>query len=148
MHRRFQPLNSVCASSYCIKLVSDQQFHFSLGKLQTSWEQPKPAPYLRLKNSKRNSKCQSIGKLGTLLFLKKVEKKSLTMPKQTERGTLWHFSTSILSENIKKLKEDTLAKFFSKKSPTERAENTLREYPLAPLSFLDDVKILRKLLKN
>ena len=37
--------------------------------------------------------------------------------------------------------------FFEKKS--HRAENTLREYPLAPLSFLDDVKILlRKLSKN
>ena len=36
--------------------------------------------------------------------------------------------------------------FFEKKS--HRAENTLREYPLVPLSFLDDVKIiLRKLLK-
>ena len=37
--------------------------------------------------------------------------------------------------------------FFKKKS--HRAENTLREYPLAPLSFSDDVKILlRKLSKN
>ena len=37
--------------------------------------------------------------------------------------------------------------FFRKKS--NRAENTLREYPLAPLSFLDDVKILlSKLSKN
>ena len=36
--------------------------------------------------------------------------------------------------------------FFRKK--LHRAENTLREYPLVPLSFLDDVKILfRKLLK-
>ena len=36
--------------------------------------------------------------------------------------------------------------FFEKKS--HRAQNTLREYPSAPLSFLDDVKILRKLLKT
>ena len=86
MHRRFQPVNSVCASSYCIKLVSDQQFHFSLGKLQTSWEQPKPAPYLRLKNSKRNSKCQSIGKLGTLLFLKKVERRVSQCPNKLKGG--------------------------------------------------------------
>ena len=37
--------------------------------------------------------------------------------------------------------------FLRKKS--HRAENTLTEYPLVPLSFLDDVKILfRKLSKN
>ena len=39
--------------------------------LQTSRGRPKPAPYLRHKNSKRTSKCQSIGELGTL-FMKKV----------------------------------------------------------------------------
>ena len=63
-------------------------------------------------------------------------------------GIFWDFSTCILSENIKKLKGDPLVKKkFEKKS--HRAENTLREYPLAPLSFLDDVKILlRKLSKN
>ena len=33
----------------------------------TSRERPKSAPYLRLKNSRRTSKCQSIGELGTLL---------------------------------------------------------------------------------
>ena len=37
------------------------------GKVETSREPPKSAPYLRLKNSKRSSKCQSIGELGTLL---------------------------------------------------------------------------------
>ena len=35
--------------------------------------------------------------------MKKIEK-SLTMPKKLKGGTLWDFSTSILSENIKKLK--------------------------------------------
>ena len=40
------------------------------------------------------------------------------MPKKTERGTLWDFSTSIPSQNIKKLKGDPLGKnlFFEKKS--------------------------------
>ena len=33
----------------------------------TSRDRPKSAPYLRLKNSKRTSICQSIGELGTLL---------------------------------------------------------------------------------
>ena len=47
-------------------------------------------------------------------------KKSLTMPKETERGTLWDFSTSILSENIQKFKGDPLVIFFfRKKSLTE-----------------------------
>ena len=59
----------------------------------------------------------------------------------------WDFATSILSENIKKLK-GPFGEFFSEKK-SHRAENTLREYPLAPLSFLDDIKILlRKLSKN
>ena len=73
--------------------------------------------------------------------------KSLTMPKETERGTLWDFSTSILSENIQKFKGDPLVNFFSKEK-SHRGENTPREYPLAPLNFLDDVKILRKLLEK
>ena len=38
------------------------------------------------------------------------------MPKKTERGTLWDFSTSMLSQNIKKLKGDPLAKKIFKKS--------------------------------
>ena len=70
------------------------------------------------------------------------------MPKKLKGGTLWDFSTSVLSENSKKLKGGPFGGnfFFEKKS--HRAENTLREYPLVPLSFLDDIKIvLRKLLK-
>ena len=42
----------------------------------TSRDRPKSAPYLRLKNSKRTSKCQS---------RKKNFKKSFTMPTKTER---------------------------------------------------------------
>ena len=69
------------------------------------------------------------------------------MPKKLKGETLWDFSTSILSENIKKLKGDPSVKKTQKKS--HRAENTPREYPLAPLSFLDDVKILlRKVSKK
>ena len=41
--------------------------------IETSQERPKSAPYLRLKNSKRTSKCQSIDELGTLI-LKKLKK--------------------------------------------------------------------------
>ena len=70
------------------------------------------------------------------------------MLRKTEKGDPLGFSASILSENIKKLKGDPLMNFFFEKK-SHRAENTLREYPLAPMSFLDDVKILlRKLSKN
>ena len=70
------------------------------------------------------------------------------MPKKLKGGTLWDFSTSVLSENSKKIEEGALWRnFFRKKS--HKAENTLREYPLVPLSFLDDVKLLlRKLLRQ
>ena len=39
----------------------------------TSRDRPKSAPYLRLKNSKRTSKCQTIGELGTLYGKKILE---------------------------------------------------------------------------
>ena len=69
------------------------------------------------------------------------------MPIKTERGTLWDFSKFILSEKIKKLKGDPLVEKNFRKSL--RAENILRKYPLAPLSLLNDVKILlRKVSKN
>ena len=77
--------------------------------------------------------------------MKKIE--SLTMLKEKLKGgTLWDFSTSIQSEKFKKLKGDPLMIFFRKKK-SHRAENTLKVYPLAPLSFLD-VNILRKLSKS
>ena len=41
--------------------------HRQVELVQTSRHWPKSAPYLRLKNSKRTSICQSIGELGTLL---------------------------------------------------------------------------------
>ena len=70
------------------------------------------------------------------------------MPKSLKGGTLWDFSTSVLSENSKKIEEGTLWGIFFSKKKSHRAESTLREYPLVPLLFLDDVKILlRKLLK-
>ena len=70
--------------------------------------------------------------------MKKIEAQQCR--KKLKRWNLWDFLTSILSENIKKLKRDPLENFFSKKS--HRAEITLSEYPLAPLSFLGSVKIL------
>ena len=46
-------------------------------------------------------------------------KKILTMPKKTETGTLWDFSTSTLSENIEKLKVGPFGEIFFEKSLTE-----------------------------
>ena len=54
----------------------------------------------KLKNSKRTSKCQSIGEFGT--FYEKQFLKSLTMPKKLKGRTLWDFPTSILLQNYKK----------------------------------------------
>ena len=52
--------------------------------------------------------------------LKSLEyfRKSLTMLKKNEKGTLWEFST-FLSQNIKKIEGDTFGgKIFLEKSPT------------------------------
>ena len=67
----------------------------------------------------------------------KKKLKSLTMPKKLKGGTFWDFSTSILSEIIKKLNGGPFGEFFFEKN-SHRAKNT----PRAPLSFLDDVIIL------
>ena len=40
---------------------------------------------------------------------------SRIVPKNVKEGTLWDFSTSILSQNIKKLKGEPFGDFFSKK---------------------------------
>ena len=57
--------------------------------------------------------------------------RSLTMPKKTERGTtLWDFSTSILSQNIKKMQGDLLGKFFFSKKSLAVPKKNEREEPL------------------
>ena len=48
----------------------------------TSRDRPKSAPYLRLKNSKRTSKCQSIGEFGTF-YEKRF--KNVSQCQKTER---------------------------------------------------------------
>ena len=45
--------------------------------------------------------------------LKKKNQKNLTMPKKLKGGTLWDFSTSILSQNSKKIEGGPFGKFFS-----------------------------------
>ena len=79
--------------------------------------------------------------------MKKNWKKSHNAEK-TERRTLWDFSTSILSENIKKIEGDTFWWNFFSKNVSQSRKYSKGENFLAPLSFLDDLKILRKLLKK
>ena len=48
--------------------------------------------------------------------------KNLTMPKKLKGGTLGSFSTSNLSQNIKKMQRDPLGKNFRKKIPKKNSE--------------------------
>ena len=99
--------------------------------IETSRDRPKSVPYPRLKNSKKTSKCQvfPFTVLENRKFLgKKFSKKlhtqnngpsgapglataslwraKVSQCRKTERGTLWGFSTSILSQNMKKIEEN------------------------------------------
>ena len=56
--------------------------------------------------------------------------KSLTMPKKLKGWTLWEFSTSILSQNVKKLKGDPFGKIFFPEKKSHNAEKTERGDPL------------------
>ena len=69
-------------------------------------------------------------------------KKSLTMPKKLKGRTIWDISKSILSKNIKELK---VGPFGEKKF--EKKVSQSRKYSLAPLSFLNDMKILPRKLR-
>ena len=51
--------------------------------------------------------------------MEKIFEKSLTMLKKLKMVSFWDLSTSILSENIKKVKGGPLVIFFRKKSLTE-----------------------------
>ena len=74
--------------------------------------------------------------------MKTIEEKSHNAEKNWKGDPLGFFNIQSV-ENIKKLKGDPSVKnLLFRKRKSHRAENTLREYPLAPLSFLDDVKIL------
>ena len=77
----------------------------------------------------------------------KKNEKSLTISKKLKGGPFGIFQHPFRRKTPKKMKGGPFGeKIFFEKSL--RAEITLREYPLVPLSFLDDVKkLLRKLLK-
>ena len=57
---------------------------------------------------------------GCKKFGEKNSLKSLTMPNKTEGGTLWDFSTSILSQNNEKLKGGRFGELFLKKVSQRR----------------------------
>ena len=54
------------------------------------------------------------------------------MPKKTERGALWDFSTSILSQNIKKIQGGLWGTFFSGKSLAVPKKNERGEPLVSP----------------
>ena len=83
-------------------------YHFKGETKGTHRNRPKSAPYLRLNNSKRTSKCQSILFYST----RKIFEKSLKMPKTLEAGNHYAFSTSILSQSSKKNWRATLWEIF------------------------------------
>ena len=116
--------------------------------MTTSRDRPKSAPYPRLKNSKTTSKCQVLfySTRKSKFFEKKFFEKitySKKMDRVARRGslarapgalkshnaeklkgrTLWGFSTSILSQNMKKLKKTKIF-IFGKKS--HNAEKKLK----------------------
>ena len=72
-HIQMQSLFMLVPFSISLK---EHYVDFTGADTQTSRERHNSAPYLRLKNTKRTSKCQSIGELGTLLWNIFFEKKS------------------------------------------------------------------------
>ena len=77
----------------------------------TSRERPKSAPYLKLKNSKRTSKCLSLSLLqypkNTKVGPNWAPGPASAYPWRAKRGTFSDFST-FLSQNIKKTEWTTL----------------------------------------
>ena len=97
----------------------------------TRRERPKSAPYLRLKDSKRISKCQSIGELGTLLW-KKIEKKSHNAKKLKGIFPFGVFQHSV--GKYQKIEGDASVNFFWKKVSQRRKK--LKGGPFGPIEFL------------
>ena len=62
-------------------------------------------------------------------------KKSLTMPKKLKGGTLWDFSTSVLSENSKKIEGGPFAEIFFRKKVSQRRQYS-KAVPFGPFEFL------------
>ena len=113
----------------------------------TSRDRPKSAPYPRLKNSKKTSKCQVFvyssrkSKIFRIFFLKKLHTKKMDRvarrgslarapgaltshnAEKLKGGTLWDFPTSILSQNIKKMQGGPIEEKNSKKNPKKMSRS-------------------------
>ena len=94
---------------------------------KTSRDRPKSAPYPRLENSKKTSKCQVFfyRSRKSKIFRKKLhtQKNEKNGPtgvltshnaEKLKGGTLWGFSTSLLSQSMKKLKKKIFFLFSGK----------------------------------
>ena len=71
---------------------------------KTSRDRPKSAPYLRLKIPKGLQNVKVLLNWGPFNGKFFFGKKSQNAEKKLKGGTIWDFSKSILSKNIKKLK--------------------------------------------
>ena len=102
---------------------------------KSSRDRPKSAPYLRLKNVKV---LVNWGPFYGIFF-----EKSLTMPKKLKGGPFGIFQNPFCPKISKNCRWDPSVKknFFEKKVSQSR------KYSLAPLSFLNDIKILLRKLR-
>ena len=104
---RFSPGNSI-TFVYRMKFIISQKgkqlavlegYFYRAGSITTSRDRPKSAPYPRLKNSKKTSKCQvfSFTVLENRKFLKKMDRVA-------RRGSLARAPGALKSHNAEKLK--------------------------------------------
>ena len=101
---------------------------------KTSRDRSKSASYPRFKSSKKTSKCQVFS--FTVLENRKFYSKKLHTQKNgpsgaLKGGALWRFSTSILSQNIKKLKGEIIifGKILTVPNKTERGPFGVFQHP-------------------
>ena len=117
---------------------SKKVFEKKVSYCRASLERHKSAPYLRLKNNKRTSKCQvflystqktqKLKRIGAPGGYSDFSTSIVAKHQKMKRRHFGDFSTSFLSPGIKKkLKEDSFRNFFFKKSPN--AEKTERGIP-------------------
>ena len=127
---QMKTLINIAGDLFCHN-ISESQLGLSIWSefWKTSRDGPKSAPYPRLKNNKKTSRCQ-------VLFYSifwKIFSKKLHTPKngptgalkshnaeKLKGGTLCDFSTSILSQNMKKIEENKNFHFREKISQCQK----------------------------
>ena len=110
----------LCANSLASR-IAETSCEMLLDQRKISRERSKSAPYQRLKNSKRTSKCQSIYDVGPFDEIFCNERKSHNAEK-TERGPLGIFQHP---QNSKKIEGGPFGEFIFKKM-SHNAEKTQR----------------------